>query len=69
MYIANTVLGLSFAQVARMYRRDARTVSYSCRRIEDLRDDPDFDWYLGLIEAVIRHDLARAGAIRGGATA
>ncbi|MEZ5947078.1 MAG: helix-turn-helix domain-containing protein [Hyphomonas sp.] len=46
MYLLRAGLGMSLSRVARTFRRDRTTVSYSCHLIEDMRDDPDFDIWI-----------------------
>ena len=54
MYLAHVAWGLSMAEVGQMFARDRTTVSYACGRVEDLRDDADFDRSLDLLEGVLR---------------
>ncbi len=53
MYLMHVVLGRSLTQVGNFFQRDRTTVSYACMRIEDLRDDPQFDEELGNLEEAI----------------
>ncbi len=54
MYVAHVGLGLSQADVARVFQRDRTTVAHACRRIEDLRDGTSFDRRVSLLEACAR---------------
>jgi len=65
MYLAHTLLGLPYGEVAALFGRDRTTVHYACCLVEDRRDAPEFDqWLTGferhllvLLEAA--HDDAR----------
>ncbi|MEP9354360.1 helix-turn-helix domain-containing protein [Xanthobacter sp. KR7-65] len=54
MYLAHVGLGLSQSEVAQAFGRDRSTVAYACRRIEDLRDDAEFDCEVSRMEAWLR---------------
>jgi hypothetical protein len=54
MYLAHVGLGLTFAEVARLFARDPRTVARACARVEDRRDCASFDRSLDLLEGVLR---------------
>lgn len=43
MYLAHVALGVPLAGVGRCFGRDHSTVAHGCRRVEDLRDERDFD--------------------------
>ncbi len=49
-YILAVTLGLGLSATGRMIGRTAPTVRYSCHRVEDRRDDPDYDNWLTEIE-------------------
>ena len=42
-YLENVVMGASMTRIARGYGFDRHTVRYGLARVEDMRDDPDFD--------------------------
>jgi len=50
MYLMHVVLGRIYLDVGRFFGRDRTTVSYACRLIEDLRDDPEFDAEVSRLE-------------------
>lgn len=54
MYVANVVCGVGVTACAHAFGRDRSTVTYACHRIEDERDDPDFDKRLDALERLIR---------------
>jgi chromosomal replication initiation ATPase DnaA len=53
MYLAHTVYEIPMRRIARAYGRDRTTVSYACRVIEEMRDEPRFDAVVGAIEAAL----------------
>ncbi|MBU2531755.1 MAG: chromosomal replication initiator DnaA [Alphaproteobacteria bacterium] len=54
MYLAHVACGLSLTAVGRLFKRDRTTVSYACRRIEDMRDRPQYDRAIGMMENTVR---------------
>jgi len=72
MYLAHVGFELSLTAVGRMFERDRTTVAHACRRIEDAREQPEFDRAVGMMErsvlaivrtsAALRRDLERAEA-------
>ena len=54
MYLAHVVFGVKLVDVAEYFRRDPSTTSYAVRRVEGLRDDPEFDRALDWLEAALR---------------
>ena len=52
MYLAHVMLGLSYSEVGRLFRRDRTTARYACQLVEDRRDDPTIDRKLDTIEQV-----------------
>jgi chromosomal replication initiation ATPase DnaA len=54
MYLAHVGFGLSFAEVARLFARDPKTVARACALVEDRRDCATFDRSLDLLEGVLR---------------
>lgn len=54
MYLAHVGLGVPQHQVALGFARHRRTVAHACNRVEDRRDDADFDAQLNDIERQIR---------------
>jgi len=63
MYLAHVTLGLTFAEVGRVFGRDRTTAAYACRRIEERRTDVQLDSALAELEqALRRHDVWTLGA-------
>ena len=58
MYLAHVTLGLSFAEVGRVFGRDRSTAAYACRTIEDRRTELRLDTALAELEQALRRDLA-----------
>jgi len=50
MYLMHVGLGVSLARVASGFERDRSTVAHACHRIEEMRDDRDFDLWLDTLE-------------------
>jgi chromosomal replication initiation ATPase DnaA len=53
IYLAHTVLGLSYTAIARAVGRDRTTVAHACRILEQRRDDPAIDAIVGRLEHAI----------------
>lgn len=60
MYLMHVVLGRSLTQVGRFFQRDRTTVSYACMRVEDLREDPQFDAEVSKLEQAIEFIVGSA---------
>lgn len=54
MYLAHTSCGLSLSEVGKMFSRDKSTVAHAVHQIEDLRDDNEFDDWLGDLETALQ---------------
>ena len=54
MYLMHVVYRLTVSEVAREFGRDRSTASHACHRVEDLRDNPDFDRQLTHLENILR---------------
>ena len=50
MYLTHVGLSMSLSRVAAAFERDRSTVAHACHRIEEMRDDADFDLWLETIE-------------------
>lgn len=57
MYLSHTLLEMSMRQVGECLGRDRTTVMYACQKIENLRDDFEFDCLLLAVERVVRAAL------------
>jgi chromosomal replication initiation ATPase DnaA len=54
MYLAHTVFSWSMSRVGAAFDRDRTTASHACHRVEDLRDDAQFDSLLLKLESCAR---------------
>ena len=53
IYIAHTLLSVSYGEVALFFGRDRTTIAHACKTIEDLRDDISFDCKLVMAENLV----------------
>jgi hypothetical protein len=53
MYLAHVGCGLTLTEVARLFRRNRKTVAHACILIEDRRAEAPFDRSLDLLEGVL----------------
>jgi len=54
MYLAHVSCSLSFTDVGVLFGRDRTTVAHACRKVEDRREDVEFDAAIELLERTIR---------------
>ena len=52
MYVTHVTLRLSMIDVGQGFGRDRTTVLHACHVVEDLRDDPEFDRIVSVVERV-----------------
>ena len=62
MYLAHVACGLTMTQIGQLYCRDRTTVAHACHVIEDLRDDPDLERVIVMIERIAEAAFSRGGA-------
>ena len=61
MYLSHIVFGMSVSEIAAAFMRHRSTAHYALRHVEDLRDDPEVDRSLKLLETMLVSDAgARA---------
>ncbi|MBX9745794.1 MAG: chromosomal replication initiator DnaA [Hyphomonadaceae bacterium] len=60
VYLCHTAFEMSLARVAVAFARDRSTVAHACHVIEDRRDEPQFDLWIGALEAMLREAPAPA---------
>jgi chromosomal replication initiation ATPase DnaA len=65
MYLAHVHFGLTLSQVGKNFGRDRTTVAHACARVEDSRDDPQFERVLVCLEATLDHWHNDAFALEG----
>jgi chromosomal replication initiation ATPase DnaA len=54
MYLSHVAFELPISRVAQAFGRDRSTAAHACHRIEDRRDDRDFDACLDALEESLR---------------
>src|SRR5690606_35966802 len=54
MYLTYVAWQWPLARIGTAFGRDRTTAGYACRLVEDLRDDPAFDFMLDRLEACLR---------------
>src|SRR5690606_4717398 len=54
MYLCHVGFELSLSRVASAFGRDRSTVAHACHAIEDRRDEPQFDLWMGSLETMMR---------------
>ncbi len=54
MYLGHVVFGVTLAEVGRAFHRDRSTASYACRRVEDRRENPEYDRMIAWMEVLLR---------------
>jgi chromosomal replication initiation ATPase DnaA len=55
MYLTHTSFSWTITRTAAAFGRDRTTASHACSRVEDLREDAEFDARLTAMEACLRH--------------
>jgi chromosomal replication initiation ATPase DnaA len=50
MYLAHVVLGLSYSEIGRIFRRERTTARHACRLVEERREEPAIDRTLEKLE-------------------
>ncbi len=53
IYLLHTNLSLTYSEIGKIYKRDRTTIAHACKVIEDLRDKPCFDDWVGEFEDII----------------
>ena len=53
VYLAHVVLGYDLTRLSQVFRRDRATLRHALRRVEDDRDDPEFDRRVARLEAIL----------------
>lgn len=54
MYLAHVAFELPLSRVAQAFGRDRSTAAHACHRIEDRRDDREFDAWMDALEESLR---------------
>ncbi|MFB9951388.1 helix-turn-helix domain-containing protein [Rhizobium puerariae] len=53
MYVCHVALRISMSDIGDAFGRDRTTVSHACHVVEDRRDDPAFDEFVGAVERIV----------------
>lgn len=59
MYLMHVTLGATLTRVGRVFGRDRTTVAHACARVEDRRDDEQFDLFVDGLEHEIQTQAKR----------
>ncbi|VAW22438.1 hypothetical protein MNBD_ALPHA11-2492 [hydrothermal vent metagenome] len=62
MYMMHVVLGRNLTEVGKFFGRDRTTVSHACIRIEDMRDDLEFDERINQLEHAFEQATFKTGS-------
>ncbi len=54
VYLCHTGFELSLSRVAAAFERDRSTVAHACHAIEDRREEPHFELWIGALETMLR---------------
>ena len=54
MYLCHVVFEMSLARVAAAFARDRSTAGHACHVVEERRDDPAFDGWIGALECALQ---------------
>ncbi|MCP1198150.1 helix-turn-helix domain-containing protein [Notoacmeibacter sp. MSK16QG-6] len=57
MYVCHVTLQLTLTEVGMVFGRDRTTATHACHRVEDLRDDADFDALMDAVERTVAYTL------------
>ena len=53
IYLCHVVLGHSMRKIASGFKLDRTSVSYACQKIEDMRDDVDWERFISMSERLV----------------
>lgn len=53
MYLCHVVFEIGVSHIARAFDRDPSTVAYALRRIEEMREDGEFDRTMNMLETML----------------
>ena len=59
IYLAHVGFGLNYTHLSEAFGRDRTTIRHACFRIEDARDEQNFDRALDLLEGALRLQATR----------
>jgi hypothetical protein len=61
MYICHVALRIPLHEIGLAFGRDRTTVGHACHVVEDRRDDPAFDDFVGAIERIVTSAFSVSG--------
>ena len=59
MYVAHVTVGLTMQEVGTGFQRDRSTVAHACHVVEDLRDEPEFERIIHMLERIAQIAFVR----------
>lgn len=65
MYVCHVSLRISQADIAHAFGRDRTTVGHACAVVEDRRDDPAYDDFVGAVERLATSVFQACGVSNG----
>ena len=68
MYLCHTVFSLLLTEIGHYFKRDRTTVSHACARVEDRRDEAEFDTKLCEMESLLINVAHLTGFGRAGSS-
>jgi Bacterial dnaA protein helix-turn-helix len=60
MYVAHVIAGLTMYEVGIGFQRDRTTVAHACHVVEDLRDEPEFEHVIHMVERIVEIAFVRS---------
>jgi hypothetical protein len=61
MYICHVALRIPLHEIGLAFGRDRTTVGHACHVVEDRRDDPAFDDFVGAVERIVSSAFSVSG--------
>lgn len=58
IYLCHVGLDMSLSRIAFVFGRDRSTVAHACHTMEDRREEPHFDLWIGGLETMLRQSPA-----------
>ena len=57
MYLCHVICSIPIIQVGKIFNRDRTTVAYACQKIEDMRDNVDFERFITRLETRVKRRM------------
>jgi hypothetical protein len=61
MYVCHVALRIPLQEIGLAFGRDRTTVGHACHVVEDRRDDPAFDEFVGTVERIVSSAFSVSG--------